>query len=81
MQWVNNVALGARCEPCYQPEVIALAEAASKALDIDYCGVDIIQAKSGQYYVLEVNGIPAWKGLQGVSEVNVAQRLADLLVD
>ncbi len=77
--WINNVAQGARCSPCQNSDVIALAEAAAKALDIDYCGVDIIQEKSGQLYVLEVNGIPAWKGLQGVSEVNIANCLRDLI--
>jgi glutathione synthase/RimK-type ligase-like ATP-grasp enzyme len=54
-----------------------LALDAASALDIDYCGVDIIQAMSGQYYVLEVNSIPAWKGLQSVTEVNIAQLLVD----
>jgi tetrahydromethanopterin:alpha-L-glutamate ligase len=80
-QWINNVAQGASCSPCHNPDVIALAEAASKALEIDYCGVDIIQEKSGQYYVLEVNGIPAWKGLQGVAEVDVAERLVGLFLN
>lgn len=76
--WVNNVAAGARCEAVTTNEAIAqLALGAASALDIDYCGVDIIQAASGKYYVLEVNSIPAWKGLQSVAEVNVAQLLVD----
>lgn len=76
--WVNNVAAGGRCEAVNINETMAqLALDASSALDIDYCGVDIIQAASGQYYVLEVNSIPAWKGLQSVTEVNVAQLLVD----
>jgi len=79
-QWINNVAQGASCSPCHNPDVIALAEAASKAVDIDYCGVDIIQEKSGQYYVLEVNGIPAWKGLQGVVDVDVAGELVQDII-
>lgn len=76
--WVNNVAAGGRCE-LIKPDdaMVALALQAAKAVDIDYCGVDIIQAKSSEYYVLEVNSIPAWKGLQSVAEVNVAQLLVD----
>ncbi len=76
--WVNNVALGGRCEALpLSGELISLAEAASKAVDIDYCGVDIIRDQDGKAYVLEVNSIPAWKGLQGVVDIDIAQALVD----
>ena len=76
--WVNNVALGGRCEAVtLAGELIELAEAASEAVDIDYCGVDIIRDQSGKAYVLEVNSIPAWKGLQGVVDIDIAQALVD----
>lgn len=76
--WVNNVAQGGRCE--FLPpegEIAELALAAAHALDIDYCGVDIIRDRQGRLYVLEVNSIPAWKGLQGVIGLDVAQALVD----
>ena len=76
--WVNNVALGGRCEALvHDAELGALAEAAANAVDIDYCGVDIIRDRHGNLYVLEVNAIPAWKGLQGVVDVDIAQALVD----
>ena len=76
--WVNNVALGGRCEAVTpDSELGALAEAASKAVTIDYCGVDVIRDRHGKLYVLEVNSIPAWKGLQGVVDVDIAQALVD----
>lgn len=76
--WVNNVALGGRCEAVpVQGEIIDLALAAANAVDIDYCGVDIIRDRKGRLYVLEVNSIPAWKGLQAVSEPDIAQTLVD----
>lgn len=76
--WVNNVAAGGRCEAVIANEVMArLALASATALDIDYCGVDIIQAETGEYYVLEVNSIPAWKGLQSVADVSIAELLVD----
>ena len=76
--WVNNVALGGRCEAiAHDGELGALAEAASCAVDIDYCGVDIIRDAQGKLYVLEVNSIPAWKGLQAVTELDIAQALVD----
>jgi RimK family alpha-L-glutamate ligase len=76
--WINNVAQGGRCEMLSPSGDIAeLALAAARALEIDYCGVDIIRDRQGKLYVLEVNSIPAWKGLQGVVEYNIAQALAD----
>jgi tetrahydromethanopterin:alpha-L-glutamate ligase len=76
--WVNNVALGGRCEAvAHDGELGALAEAAAGAMDIDYCGVDVIRDRHGKLYVLEVNSIPAWKGLQGVVDTNIAQALVD----
>ena len=76
--WVNNVAAGGRCEVAEQNQSMSeLALKAAAAVAIDYCGVDIIQAVNGEYYVLEVNSIPAWKGLQSVTELNVAQLLVD----
>jgi len=76
--WVNNVAAGGRCEAVQpNPQMAQLALQAAKAVDIDYCGVDIIQAASGEYYVLEVNSIPAWRGLQSVSDLNIAEVLVD----
>jgi RimK family alpha-L-glutamate ligase len=76
--WVNNVASGGRCE-AFVPDLqmTELAVNAAKAVDIDYCGVDIIQAVSSDYYVLEVNSIPSWRGLQSVTDFNIADVLAD----
>ncbi len=79
--WVNNVAQGGRCEPSSSMgEVARLAELAAMAVNIDYCGVDVIQDVSGKYYVLEVNSIPAWRGLQSVISNDIAQALVDNLL-
>ena len=76
--WINNVAQGGQCEPLPpHGEIAELALAAARALKIDYCGVDIIRDCEGGLFVLEVNSIPAWKGLQGVVELDIAQALVD----
>jgi RimK family alpha-L-glutamate ligase len=77
--WLNNVHQGAQCEPVRLDDrlLCRLAEDAVKTLEMDYAGVDIIRDEHGRYNVLEVNSIPAWKGLQGVTEVSIA----DLLVE
>ena len=41
------------------------------AVGADYAGVDV-PARDGSAYVLEVNGIPGWQGLQGATGVDVA---------
>jgi RimK family alpha-L-glutamate ligase len=76
--WVNNVASGGRCEAVQPSQHMQdLALKAGQAVDIDYCGVDIIQAENGDYFVLEVNSIPAWRGLQSVTDFNIAEVLVD----
>ncbi len=73
--WLHNVALGARCEAVSEHDVLELATQASLALNIAYCGVDVIRDEHGQLFVLEVNSIPAWRGLQSVADINIAQVL------
>src|SRR5207253_5527512 len=53
----------------------------SRALQIDYAGVDLIRDGDGLVYVVEVNGIPAWKGLQSVTQPSIAGMLANDFVD
>lgn len=80
--WLNNVARGARCEQIdLDAEMAELAVKATAALAMDYAGVDIIQDQDGHYTVIEVNSIPAWKGLESVCDVTIAQILADDLVN
>jgi RimK family alpha-L-glutamate ligase len=79
--WINNVAQGGRCLPApADARLQALAEAAAQALGMDYAGVDLIRDRQGEYTVLEVNGVPAWRGLQTVVAEDIAGLLADDLI-
>lgn len=79
--WLNNVARGASCERIALDAGLAdLAVKATLALAMDYAGVDIIQAQDGSYTVIEVNSIPAWKGLESVCDLHVAEVLAHDLI-
>ena len=79
--WVTNRARGGECLPAaLTPALRELAEAASRATGIRYGGVDIIRDGKGNHLVLEVNSVPAWRGLQSVCPADIAGLLAgDLL--
>lgn len=80
--WLNNVARGASCEHIpLNPRLVDLAVNSAAALAMDYAGVDIIEDRAGQYTIIEVNSIPAWKGLQSVCSVDIATLLAEDLIN
>jgi RimK family alpha-L-glutamate ligase len=76
--WITNVKLGARPE-WFKPDaaMIELALRASAAVGADFAGVDIIEDAAGAPYVLEVNSMPGWRGLQKVAPFSIADRLVD----
>lgn len=76
--WITNVHQGA--EPvAHEPdaEMQSLALAAVRAIGADYAGVDLIRDAQGQLMVLEINSNPAWRGLQKVASVDIAETLAE----
>jgi RimK family alpha-L-glutamate ligase len=76
--WITNVHQGGEpvaCEPT--PEMARLAAAALEAVDADYAGIDLIRAPDGRLMVLEVNSNPSWRGLQSVSDVDVADAVVE----
>lgn len=56
-----------------------LAIRAAAAVGTAYAGVDLLRARDGSVYVLEVNGIPGWQGLQRATGIDVAGAITDLL--
>jgi RimK family alpha-L-glutamate ligase len=79
--WVTNVAQGARVEAVdASGELGRLAVEAAAAVGADYAGVDLMRDAEGAWMVLEVNSIPAWRGLQAVTPVRIADALAADLV-
>jgi RimK family alpha-L-glutamate ligase len=79
--WLNNVSQGGRCEAIPPDDALnRLAVDAARATGMDYAGIDILRDDQGHLTVLEVNSIPAWKGLQSVTGLDIAQALADDLL-
>ena len=50
---------------------------AAAAVGADYAGVDLLPSRDGEVFVLEVNGIPGWKGLQQATGVDVAGAIVE----
>jgi RimK family alpha-L-glutamate ligase len=75
--WITNFAQGAQCfATAVSEEMKSLAIEATTAVNANYAGVDLIRDQHGQFSVLEVNSVPAWKGLYQATGANVAAGLA-----
>ncbi|MGH6804100.1 MAG: RimK family alpha-L-glutamate ligase, partial [Methyloceanibacter sp.] len=80
--WITNIKQGARAKAAIaSQELVDLAVRAASCVGADYAGVDIIQARDGRFFVLEVNSMPAWNGLQRVSRVRISDHLVDAFLD
>ena len=69
--WRRNLSRGAQATPAaLSAEQERVCLEAAEALGVDYAGVDLL----GEY-VLELNGIPGWHGLQEATGADVAGAL------
>ena len=79
--WRTNVSRGGRATATTLPAAWAdLAVRAARAVGAEYAGVDLLPADDGTVYVLEVNGIPGWEGLQGATGIDVAGAVVEQLL-
>jgi RimK family alpha-L-glutamate ligase len=76
--WRANLARGARARATQlSPEQERLCLQTAEVLGVNYAGVDLLRAADGRDYVLELNGIPGWRGLQEATGVDVAGALVE----
>jgi RimK family alpha-L-glutamate ligase len=79
-QWRTNVSRGGGARTVALPEAwVAMAIRAARAVGADYAGVDLLPARDGTVYVLEVNAIPGWVGLERATGIDVAGAILDLV--
>lgn len=73
--WKTNVAQGAKMieEPVTE-EIMEMGVKATRALGLDYAGVDIIETDHGPV-VLEANGSPGWQALKKATGVDIAGKI------
>jgi RimK family alpha-L-glutamate ligase len=77
-EWRTNVSRGATTLPYDVPPGWAeMAVRAAEAVAADYAGVDLLPARDGRVFVLEVNGIPGWQGLQRATGLDVASAVVE----
>lgn len=79
--WKTNVSRGAKVKRVELSEELEnLCLRASEILGCFYCGVDVLES-DGIYYFIELNSIPAWRGLQKVTGFNLAERIVDEVLE
>jgi RimK family alpha-L-glutamate ligase len=78
LDWRTNISRGAAAEP-FDPgdELIETARRAAGAVGAPLAGVDLLPARDGRQFVLEVNAVPGWRGLAKSSQVDVAALVWD----
>jgi RimK family alpha-L-glutamate ligase len=71
-QWRTNMRQGGQPFPLKLTEPLeGMARRAAAAVGARWAGVDILPSDNGEWYVLEVNAVPGWRGLAEVTQVDV----------
>jgi RimK family alpha-L-glutamate ligase len=73
--WKTNVSLGAKpVSLSLDDDLVRLAIRASQVIGCKVAGVDILESEAGPL-VVELNSQPGWRGLQSVTDVNIADEI------
>jgi RimK family alpha-L-glutamate ligase len=78
--WKTNYSQGAKPAPTkISKEFEELAIKSAKAVGCKIAGVDILEGPKGPR-IVDVNSQPGWKGLQAVTEVNIAEEIISFML-
>jgi len=79
--WKTNVSQGAvPVQLSLGRELEGLAVGAADALGCEIAGADIMETSGGPV-LLEINSQPGWKGLQSVTDMNIADAIVDHILE
>lgn len=79
--WKTNIANGAVALPIALDDTLRdMSIKAADVLGAVYAGVDILPVAGGGYTLIEVNGIPGWRGLKSATGIDVAELLVDYIL-
>ena len=77
--FINNVSAGGKCTPiALGKEIIQKSIQVSELFKIPFCGIDLIKEKE-KIYVIEINSVPAWRGLQSITQDNISESITEIL--
>jgi RimK family alpha-L-glutamate ligase len=80
-EWRTNVTRGGEAGAFALPvEWAGYAVRAAAVVGADYAGIDLLASPDGRVFVLEVNGIPGWEGLQRATGIDVSGAVIEHLV-
>ena len=75
--YITNVFKGAECKKkLISLELKKLIIRISKLFDLGYAGIDVKFDKK-KLAILEINGIPSWKGIQKIEKKNISKILVN----
>ena len=78
--WKTNISKGAKPIKMEKREDIEeLSLKAAQAIKCEIAGVDLMETEKG-LIVLEVNSQPGWRGLQSITDVNIAGEIVDYVI-
>ena len=79
--WRSNIAQKGHGEKVVLPlSYIEMANKAAKILDLDYCGIDILEGPHKEPILCEVNSNAFLTGIEAISGINVASYYAKQIV-
>lgn len=79
--YLSNLASGGTASICKLPDEYLLAAIkASKILNLDYCGVDILKGPNNEPIISEVNSNAFYEGIEKVTGINVAGYYVDYII-
>ena len=81
--WKTNISQGGEPvkPPRLDPEIEDLAVKSCKVIGCDIAGVDIVETRSGEKFIIELNTQPGWRGIQSVSDVDIAREIVKFLIE
>jgi RimK family alpha-L-glutamate ligase len=78
--WKTNYSQGARPEQAkIESEMEELAIKSARLIECKIAGVDILESPRGPL-VVDVNSQPGWRGLQSVTNFNIADEIVDFII-
>lgn len=76
LDWRTNVSRGATAEPLeLNAELSDMARRAVDAIGAPVAGVDLLPARDGKLYALEVNAVPGWQALSRTLKIDIARQV------